>query len=276
MGLGSDLISELRELRYAKLLKKGARVVEIGAQQLSNDFLRGAEALEDVFDIFGRTSVPNLGPPIDAGEIAGLEQQSDQASASQAFWEALGFEYRSIDFGGHRHAYALDLNKDSVPEEWRNRFDLVVNAGTTEHVANQDNAFRVIHDLAAPGGLMLHDVPAAGMPIHGLVTYSMKFFWHLCRENQYKVIRLEMNSGGAAPLPSSIIEMSDQLGRGRSAMEFGDEPIRDWTVRATLQKPGNAPYVTPLDLPSDVMPKAKPLALQPRSLRMLSRLLRRA
>jgi hypothetical protein len=31
-----------------------------------------------------------------------------------------------------------------------------VNFGTTEHVANQLNAFKLIHDLAAKGCIMVH------------------------------------------------------------------------------------------------------------------------
>jgi cyclopropane fatty-acyl-phospholipid synthase-like methyltransferase len=56
----------------------------------------------------------------------------------------------------------LDLNHDIVPEDWRSRFDLLINAGTTEHVVNHDNAFRVMHDLVKVGGFMIHEVPVAG------------------------------------------------------------------------------------------------------------------
>ena len=44
--------------------------------------------------------------------------------------------------------------------------------GTTEHVANQLQPFKIIHDLAAAGALMLHVLPAGGMPNHGLVSYN--------------------------------------------------------------------------------------------------------
>jgi hypothetical protein len=54
----------------------------------------------------------------------------------------------------------------------RDAFDLVINAGTTEHVSNQENAFRVIHDLTKRGGMMNHEVPAGGMIDHGFFSYQ--------------------------------------------------------------------------------------------------------
>ena len=75
---------------------------------------------------------------------------------------------------------------DQVPEGCRGKYRLVTNYGTTEHVANQLNAFKIIHDLTAVGGLMVHSVPAQGMFCHGLVNYNPKFFWMLARSNGYK------------------------------------------------------------------------------------------
>jgi hypothetical protein len=73
----------------------------------------------------------------------------------------------------------LDLNFDGngIPTEHKGKYSLVTNFGTTEHVTNQLNAFKVIHDLTMPNGVMIHEVPAQGMFNHGLVNYNPKFFW---------------------------------------------------------------------------------------------------
>jgi hypothetical protein len=255
MGLGRDLLQELLALKRSNALRGATRVVEIGAQQLSNDFLRSEEELKQLYAAFGHATVPYLGEPVAAGETAQMELQSDLAPTSKVFWDGLGLDYSAIDFDGHRHSYALDLNKDIVPADWRNRFDLVINTGTTEHIANQDNAFRVIHDLAHPYGIMIHNLPGGGMLTHGLITYTMKFFWHLARENGYEVLRLEMRPGGTDPFPGSIAATNRETGRGEPAPEFYQEPIRDWTILASLRKVGDRPFVTPLDLPPEVMPK---------------------
>ena len=72
-----------------------------------------------------------------------------------------------------------------MPAEFVGRYDVVTNFGTTEHVANQLQSFKIIHDLAAAGALMLHVLPAGGTPNHGLVSYNPKFFWMLGRSNGY-------------------------------------------------------------------------------------------
>lgn len=258
MGLGSDILREISALKRAGLLPNGAKVIEIGAQQLSNDFLRAEADGAALARAFGLTALPRLGSPIEAGCTAtGLELQSDQAPSSRIFWETIGCQYAAVDFDGHRDSHALDLNRDPVPATLRNSFDLVVNTGTTEHVANQDHAFRVIHDLVRKGGIMMHELPAGGMLTHGLFTYTMKFFWHLCRENNYQVLRLEMLPGGVAPLPDNIAASNREYGRTHAAYPLESEPIRDWYIAASLRKCSGAAYVTPLDLPVEIMP-AKP------------------
>ena len=79
-----------------------------------------------------------------------------------------------MEYGGHRGVTSLDLIATrAVPAAIVVR--LVVNAGTTEHVVNQDNAFRVMHDLTKVGGVMMHEVPAGGMLTHGVVGYNPQF-----------------------------------------------------------------------------------------------------
>src|SRR5205823_3928504 len=97
---------------------------------------------------------------------------------------------------------------DDVPPEHRGAYDLVTNCGTTEHVVNQINSFRVIHDLTKPGGgYMLHDLPWSGMFNHGLVNYKPHLFWRLCESNHYSVVdmRLRAQVNDPAPLPDNIV-----------------------------------------------------------------------
>ena len=99
---------------------------------------------------------------------------------------AFGSGYAAIDIDASPGSIPLDLNFDDVPAEFKASFALVTNFGTTEHVANQLNAFKTIHDLAEVGGVMIHTVPAQGYMNHGLVNYNPKFFWMLARSNGYK------------------------------------------------------------------------------------------
>src|SRR5258708_26212446 len=124
--------------------------------------LRGPESVDDLFRLYERAP-PSLGSANDQGALNGVERLPDDAPSSRVFWESLGFKYSALDFDGHRDSIAIDLNRDAVPRRLKGAFDLAVNTGTTEHVANQDNAFRVIHDLIRPGGVQVHELPAQGM-----------------------------------------------------------------------------------------------------------------
>ena len=163
MGAGwrdFDLILRLKEEGY--ISPRGA-IVEIGAQQLSNDFLRNKGKLAELGHAFGVATALDLPDPTESVLIHGkLEHLDSSAPPSRDVWTWLGFEYAAIDIDGSPGSISLDLNFDEVPWKFRKRFQLATNFGTTEHVANQLQAFKIIHDLVATGGVMLHSLPAQG------------------------------------------------------------------------------------------------------------------
>ena len=105
---------------------------------------------------------------------------------ARGFYEHLGMvPYVCIDTNGERDALRLDLNTVTWTGD---QFDVVTNHGTSEHIFNQWNCFRVINDLTKPGGLMIHIVPCKGYPRHGFFRYDSLFFEELARENKYKML----------------------------------------------------------------------------------------
>jgi hypothetical protein len=259
MGLSNGFVADLADLKRRGKLEGVSRVIEIGAQQLSNALLRDDDGLNSLYELFGKKRVP-LGNPIDEGFVNGVEHQSESNPSSRVFWQSLGFAYASIEFDGHRDSIAIDLNRDSVPEKMRGAFQLLVNAGTTEHVANQDNAFKVMHDLVGKDGVMMHELPAGGMMNHGIVNYNMKFFWHLCRENEYEAVRLKMSSCGVNAVPQNIIDSNKTFGGEGDFIKVVEVP--DFMISAALRKVTAAPYVTLLDVPPEIMPSMKRPPLQ--------------
>src|SRR5258708_9798998 len=206
MGLGVDAIQLLSLLKQNGYLTGEASVIEIGAQQLATSFLkarRELDAIASLFNISGSCPLPEAEAAADAH--GSLEPLARGAPYARDFWHWLGFRYAALDFEGP-DSTPLDLNFDSTPPELAGAFLLVTNFGTTEHIANQLNAFNVIHDLAAPRGLMIHHVPFQGMLNHGLVNYNFKFFWMLCRGNNYRIIMASLSgAGNAYPLPQNIL-----------------------------------------------------------------------
>lgn len=104
---------------------------------------------------------------------------------SSEFWKALGMRHISLDLVGD--SYRFDLNTQSVPFWWR-KFDLVTNCGNSEHVMDQFNCFKVIHDLTKVGGIMYHQLPVAGFATHGFWRYNPLFFRALMNANGYELL----------------------------------------------------------------------------------------
>jgi hypothetical protein len=253
VGLAADTILHLINLRRAGRLPDRGRVVEIGAQQLANSFLRAKAELAELYGLFDRKPV-ELGSQQETAIVDGIELQAEAAPASQPFWESLGFAYDAVEYGGHRGVTSLDLNRDSVPASLRDAFDLIVNAGTTEHVINQDNAFRVIHDLAKVGGMMLHELPGGGMLTHGVVSYNPQFFWLLCRDNNYDVFDLTVSHAADAPISNDVVQSNAQFAKSRNPIQTRlSVPILQLT--AILRKTNGNAFVTPLDVPAEALPR---------------------
>ncbi len=172
------------------------------------------------------------------------------APLAREFWTWLGLNYASIDIDGSPGSIPLDLNYDEVPTELIGKYDVVTNFGTTEHVANQLQSFKIAHDLATPGGLMLHVLPSSGALNHGLVSYNPKFFWMLGRSNGYKIAFMTMgqserNSG----LPQNLLEFL-ALYEPNAADEFAAFRMPVTSIVVALQKVFDTPFVAPLDVPT--------------------------
>jgi hypothetical protein len=239
MGLTVAILDELVELKQRGLIDRGARVAEIGQQQLSDSFLSSGERLDEVFRLFGAARV-DLGSPV------GAEDFTARAPLSRTFWRALGFDYVAIDLAGD-DVVRLDLNRDAVPQSLRHGWDLVVNGGTTEHIANQDNAFRCIHDLAKSNGIMIHGLPCQGLVTHGLIHYTPKFFWHLSRVNHYEELSLALDVGQDQPMPQNVADFGIHFGKRVPLQPQDRITFRNCWLRVMLRKPHDRPFVTPLD-----------------------------
>jgi hypothetical protein len=245
MGISNTIIGLLGRLRVNGQIPRRATVIEIGAQQLTNGFLTATDELASLGYLFGIASLPPLPPPLPTHVLpSGLEHLPEHAPRAREFWTWLGFDYASIDIDGSPGSIPLDLNYDRAPEAVQGQYDLVTNFGTTEHVANQLNAFELIHDLVAPGGIMIHELPVQGHINHGLVNYNLKFFWMLARSNHYKFIDALFSSGLEEDLPDNVIEFLSEFGHAPpSAFRSADAGLR-----VVLQKRFDIPFVPPIDV----------------------------
>ncbi|KKK52115.1 hypothetical protein LCGC14_3108170 [marine sediment metagenome] len=79
-------------------------------------------------------------------------------------------------------------------EKWDCYFDMVTNYGTSEHVDNQYQVFRNMHNFTKVNGTMVHGgAPAYGYwPTHGHCNYELCFFEYLADLNNYDLVLSEM------------------------------------------------------------------------------------
>jgi hypothetical protein len=186
MGCGMQFIKWLDE-RGA--FPKGARILDIGE---SNLLAATADEIRD-FVVQYTDEVP---PHLDkvATELAYRSNLFGHAVIQTLFLSELieltNMHYVAFDVVNARKAHLFDLNTHDLAEDKKETFDLVLNFGTTEHLMNQYNACKVMHEAARVGGLIFHQVPSTGYINHGYFCYNALMFQELARANGYDILDL--------------------------------------------------------------------------------------
>ncbi len=185
---------------------------------------------------------------------------AQDAPPARELWTWLGFSYAAIDIDGSPGSIPLDLNFASAPTELVGKHHLVTNFGTTEHIANQLNAFKIVHDLTAPGGVMMHTLPAQGAFNHGLINYNPKFFWALARANDYRWLYFDFISDAVPhPMPDNLVEAVRPF-RAEIEQTAAAYRVEECSLWVALQKRNRAPFAVPSDAPPAAAADEKSMA----------------
>jgi hypothetical protein len=176
MGISPGWFNFFLDLCRSGDIKPGSRILDIGASELFCADEPGV--LNNFLGFFGAKPYP--------GDE--LLRVADRSFAGPLF-ERAGFRYAAIDYANFPGIIRIDLNVGGLPAEHKGRYHFVANSGTSEHILNQYNVFKVIHEAAAEGAIMYHGVPGWGEYEHGLIGYSPKFFWCLAKDNNYELLR---------------------------------------------------------------------------------------
>lgn len=91
--------------------------------------------------------------------------------------------YESID-GNGRGTLCFDLNR-RLPDI--GVFDLVTDFGTGEHIFDQAQVWRTMHQLAKAGGYIVFDRPCQGYDGHCFYNTQESLFWDIAAANGYEV-----------------------------------------------------------------------------------------
>ena len=83
----------------------------------------------------------------------------------------------SIDYSDYEGATIIaDLNE---PAKLNRRFDLVIDAGSLEHVFNVARAFQNIIEFLEVGGTVIHQLPVNNLSGHGFWQFSSDLFYSI-------------------------------------------------------------------------------------------------
>jgi hypothetical protein len=189
----------LKRLAEKNIIRPGQDILELGESELVGD-------PEHVLSVLR----PALSPPQLTEAAIAIRSALNARSRYQrhfgtarALYQALFSprSYLSIDGNLRPRGIRADLN---VPFEVGQVFGYVINNGTSEHVFNQANVYKLIHDHTAVEGVMIHAIPGLGWTDHGLFHAQPGFFFDLARANDYRIAHLELLSqaGHSAELKS--------------------------------------------------------------------------
>jgi hypothetical protein len=182
MGLGPPVLALYCQLKRLGVFEGVTDVMELGAQ---NVWCPKAGIVKKLFEAFGKPP-----PPPDM-----LDRFANWKGSGMELYTALGFTYHCIDLDPQFNSIPLDLNFDPCPPEHVGKYGFVTNHGTSEHILNQYNVFKVMHDLTVTGGFMLHAVPFTVHLEHGFFNYQPNFFEALARYNSYEVSGIWVGPG---------------------------------------------------------------------------------
>jgi SAM-dependent methyltransferase len=250
----------LDRLRSINALPAGASVLDIGS---SNLYTATRAELRDFLVWYGKDeNTDEFASFLD--RIANGSAYSPTVGGSNNSFvgellERAGLRYLSLDIADGYRTEIFDLNRRSLDDNLRGTFDAVINYGTTEHVLNQLNAFRVIHDAAKPGAYMVHSVPAVGYADHGYFTYTPRLFLDIASYNGYELVSCEFQGPTTGKGLFGIVQiyqtyfpaLSETL-KQADCSEFSNSNVPDIGISVVFRKKNNAGFCVPMEMSTSV------------------------
>lgn len=176
MGLSAAAVQLNLELWRRGLLKGIKSAADIGSQELhlsKTDF----DALVASYAVEG----------YDPAQFEPWGWPGTPRCSARHLYKLLGVpDYACIDMNGEHGAIPLDLNKELTDTKLRNRFDMITDHGCNEHIFNASEAFRTMHWLCKPDGLIV--ICQQLYRGNGYYLFEPSFFEGLAAANSYKVL----------------------------------------------------------------------------------------
>lgn len=253
-------LSNIEYLSHRALLPAGARVLDIGSQNL---YFATPDRIRAFVERYGCIS-----------DEAAFAREAERISyfstprpgertayVSELFDLTPSIFYTSFDVCPALKTEILDFNREDCPGRYRGSFDVVLNFGTTEHIIDQVNSYRIMHDALKVGGAAFHQVPTIGWMGHGYFTYHPTFFDDLVRANGYRLIDQWLTRWRETALGAALdIRDPATPELARSDVSSGFPLIPNFNINVVLAKTTEAPFRIGLELATSHAPLSATVA----------------
>lgn len=249
MGITFESLKRMEKLA---LLKPKCKVLDIGSSNLYSAssgeivaFLeKYASGLPDIESFANRLAAGSGYDPVHGGLNGAFVGE---------LLEKAGMTYAAFDIADGYRTTILDLNHARLPSKLHGYFDLVLNFGTTEHILNQFNCFKVMHDATRLGGHIFHSLPALGYVDHGYITYTGRCLFDIAGYNEYEVVEFWFEGpAGKNNLYDSVRNYRTyfpaleralaEIGRSENVTALNDLGIPDVSINIIYRKVKERPF----------------------------------
>ncbi len=109
--------------------------------------------------------------------------------SGDTLFKSMGFEeIHALDYSEFEGAAIIhDLNDPNLPEPLHEKFDVIIDHGTLEHVFHIPNALRNLFRLLKTGGRLIHASPSSNLVDHGFYMFSPTFFYDFYVTNEWEI-----------------------------------------------------------------------------------------
>lgn len=147
----------------------------------------------------------------EAAFFSARPQYREQGHPSdKAVFYALGFnEAHSLDVSTEvQPDFLYDLNRNDLDTQWGRQYDLVIEAGTMEHVFHVPNVLKNAFDATKVGGYILHSGPSNNLCDHGFYQFSPTFYLDYYTANRFDILEILLVQSRSNDHPWFIHEYS--------------------------------------------------------------------
>jgi len=162
--------------------------------------LKGKRYFEEILSVLKLDSCKGLSL-CELGDLFMRKDTKFDYRRASIYFEQLGFRVVVIDLGIGTERIASDVLRCDLakPIDLDEQFDFILDYGTGEHITDQYEFHRNIHNLCRQGGVIIRSNPSDRFlnetdwqksQIHGIFHYTPEFFVKLAWKVGYKIIDL--------------------------------------------------------------------------------------